>query len=46
MMFIDFFIFFISVSEQFLSREQKQYGVTPLKKAVDLERLKELVTIG
>ncbi|CAJ2661898.1 unnamed protein product [Trifolium pratense] len=26
--------------------EQKQYGVTPLKKAVDLERLKELVTIG
>lgn len=27
-------------------REQKQYGVTPLKKAVDLERLNELVTIG
>ncbi|KAK7304728.1 hypothetical protein VNO77_42615 [Canavalia gladiata] len=27
-------------------REQKRYGVTPLKKAVDLERLKELVSIG
>lgn len=27
-------------------REQKRYGVTPLKKAVDLERLNELVTIG
>ncbi|GAU25965.1 hypothetical protein TSUD_373660 [Trifolium subterraneum] len=34
------------VQLDFLSREQKQYGVTPLKKAVDLERLKELVTIG
>ncbi|MED6157234.1 hypothetical protein PIB30_021432 [Stylosanthes scabra] len=27
-------------------REQKRYGMTPLKKAVDLERLKELVSIG
>ncbi|CAI8587346.1 unnamed protein product [Vicia faba] len=27
-------------------RQQKKFGVTPLKKAVDLERLKELVTIG
>ncbi|KAG4924426.1 hypothetical protein AAZX31_09G086200 [Glycine max] len=27
-------------------KEQKQYGMTPLKKAVDLERLKELVSIG
>lgn len=27
-------------------REQKRYGVTPLKKAVDLERLNELVTYG
>ncbi|XP_027353602.1 NEDD8 ultimate buster 1-like [Abrus precatorius] len=27
-------------------REQKMYGMTPLKKAVDLERLKELVSIG
>ncbi|XP_058753439.1 uncharacterized protein LOC131626621 [Vicia villosa] len=27
-------------------REQKKFGVTPLKKAVDLERLKELITIG
>ncbi|XP_022732035.1 NEDD8 ultimate buster 1-like isoform X2 [Durio zibethinus] len=26
--------------------EQKQYGVTPLKKAVNLEKLKELVAIG
>ncbi|KAI5441061.1 uncharacterized protein LOC127081777 [Lathyrus oleraceus] len=26
--------------------EQKKFGVTPLKKAVDMERLKELVTIG
>ncbi|KAJ4842883.1 hypothetical protein Tsubulata_013836 [Turnera subulata] len=26
--------------------EQKLYGVTPLKKAVDLQRLKELVSIG
>ncbi|XXG59113.1 hypothetical protein AAC387_Pa04g1251 [Persea americana] len=26
--------------------EQKKYGVTPLKKAVDLERLNELVSIG
>ncbi|KAL2327412.1 hypothetical protein Fmac_020840 [Flemingia macrophylla] len=27
-------------------KEQKRYGMTPLKKAVDLERLKELVSIG
>ncbi|XP_015954891.1 uncharacterized protein LOC107479256 [Arachis duranensis] len=27
-------------------REQKRYGMTPLKKAVDLERLKELASIG
>lgn len=27
-------------------REQKMYGVTPLKKAVDIGRLNELVTIG
>ncbi|KAJ8753232.1 hypothetical protein K2173_017839 [Erythroxylum novogranatense] len=27
-------------------KEQKQYGVTPLKKAVDLQRLQELVSIG
>ncbi|XP_027332672.1 NEDD8 ultimate buster 1-like [Abrus precatorius] len=27
-------------------REQKQYGMTPLKKAVDLERLKELTSFG
>ncbi|KAJ1436993.1 Ubiquitin-like domain superfamily [Sesbania bispinosa] len=27
-------------------KEQKRYGVTPSKKAVDLERLKELVSIG
>ncbi|KAF5725852.1 NEDD8 ultimate buster 1 isoform X1 [Tripterygium wilfordii] len=26
--------------------EQKQYGVTPLKKPVDLQRLRELVSIG
>lgn len=26
--------------------EQKQYGVTPLKKAVDLQKLNELVSIG
>ncbi|KAJ0523769.1 putative Ubiquitin-like domain, UBA-like superfamily, Ubiquitin-associated domain-containing protein [Helianthus annuus] len=26
--------------------EQKRFGVTPLKKAVDLEKLKELVSIG
>ncbi|KDP30205.1 hypothetical protein JCGZ_16987 [Jatropha curcas] len=26
--------------------EQQRYGVTPLKKAVDLQRLKELVSIG
>ncbi|XP_048332613.1 uncharacterized protein LOC107415686 isoform X2 [Ziziphus jujuba] len=26
--------------------EQKKYGVTPLKKAVDLQRLNELVTVG
>lgn len=27
-------------------KEQKRYGTTPLKKAVDLEKLKELVSIG
>ncbi|CAJ1975612.1 unnamed protein product [Sphenostylis stenocarpa] len=27
-------------------KEQRRYGLTPLKKAVDLERLKELVSIG
>ncbi|TKY73036.1 NEDD8 ultimate buster 1 [Spatholobus suberectus] len=27
-------------------KDQKRYGMTPLKKAVDLERLKELVSIG
>ncbi|XP_061350791.1 uncharacterized protein LOC133295902 [Gastrolobium bilobum] len=26
--------------------EQKQYGMTPLKKAVDLQRLEELVSVG
>ncbi|KAF2310557.1 hypothetical protein GH714_014452 [Hevea brasiliensis] len=27
-------------------REQQRYGVTPLRKAVDLQRLKELISVG
>ncbi|CAK8540942.1 unnamed protein product [Lathyrus sativus] len=44
-------LIFLQKREEDLKRrneiwEQKKIGVTPLKKVVDLERLKELVTIG
>lgn len=29
-----------------IGREQKKYGTTPLKKAVDLQKLNQLVSIG
>ncbi|KAJ0090157.1 hypothetical protein Patl1_13955 [Pistacia atlantica] len=36
----------LRISNQDVGQEQKKYGVTPLKKAVDLQNLKELVSIG
>ena len=44
--FIWNFPLFVTFISLLISREQKRYGVTPLKKAVDLQRLTEVVSIG